>query len=241
METNHSVGDGWCVDDPMTLIRELREIRSEVIRIEHFFEHKTQQVHERHKQSARNFLHYLALRQRDVRPLQERLARFGLSSLGRSESHVLANLDAVLNVLNRLVRSEFPLSTEEKGIDIAAGRSALERNTMTLLGPKPAGRDVRIMVTMPSEAASDYHLVRDLVDAGMDCMRINCAHDEKTIWASMVENLDFVRKLRARIRPAPGSVKRCQFDLGKIRVAVPQRCPELRFENLIEGHLQPVE
>ncbi|HEX9146205.1 MAG TPA: pyruvate kinase [Candidatus Binatia bacterium] len=224
METNHSVGDGWCVDDPMTLIRELREIRSEVIRIEHFFEHKTQQVHERHKQSTRNFLHYLALRQRDVRPLQERLARFGLSSLGRSESHVLANLDAVLNVLNRLVRSGFSLSTEEKGIDIAAGRSALERNTMTLLGPKPAGRDVRIMVTMPSEAASDYHLVRDLVDAGMDCMRINCAHDDKTIWASMVENLKRAKaelkrnclilmdlpgpKLRTgSIEPLPGVVK----------------------------------
>ena len=55
--------------------------------------------------------------------------------------------------------------------------------------------------------------------------------------SSRYRGLDFVRKLRARIRPAPGNLKRCQFDLGKIRVAVPQRCPQLRFENLMEGHL----
>src|SRR5215468_3332095 len=160
MDINHE--DAWHVDNIMKLISELRDIRSEVVRIEHDFEPKTQQIHERHKQSAKNFLHYLALRQRDLRPLQERLARFGLSSLGRSESHVLANLDAVLKVLNRLACSESVL-LEQKDSDFTAGRSALERNTTALLGPKPAGRDVRIMVTMPSEAAIDYPLVHDLV------------------------------------------------------------------------------
>jgi hypothetical protein len=34
---------------------------------------------------------------------------------------------------------------------------------------------------------------------------------------------DFVRKLRDGIGPAPGNLKRCQFDLGKILLAVPQR------------------
>jgi Pyruvate kinase, barrel domain len=186
MDTNHIDEDDWRVDDLMKLIGELCEIRSEVVRVEHDFELKTRQIPEQHKQSARNFLRYLALRQRDVRPLQEKLARLGLSSLGRSESHVLGNLDAVLKVLNRLARCESVLPAE-KDNDFAAGKCALERNTMMLLGPKPAGRDVRIMVTMPSEAANDYHLVRDLVDAGMDCMRINCAHDNQDAWASMVD------------------------------------------------------
>jgi pyruvate kinase len=45
------------------------------------------------------------------------------------------------------------------------------------------------MVTMPSQAANDYSLVRDLVAGGMDCMRINCAHDHEEAWARMVENL----------------------------------------------------
>jgi pyruvate kinase len=45
------------------------------------------------------------------------------------------------------------------------------------------------MVTMPSEAADDYRLVRDLMQAGMDCMRINCAHDDLAAWARMIEHL----------------------------------------------------
>ena len=47
------------------------------------------------RDSARNLLHYLAFRRFDLRRDQARLGRWGLSSLGRSESHVLYNLDAV--------------------------------------------------------------------------------------------------------------------------------------------------
>jgi pyruvate kinase len=54
------------------------------------------------RKSIRNLVHYLALRRHDLRELQEQLASIGLSSLGRTESHVLANLDAVLEILHRL-------------------------------------------------------------------------------------------------------------------------------------------
>ena len=49
--------------------------------------------------SAENLLHYLALRREDIRPLQDRLTRLGLSSLGRVEPHVLATINAVLHNL----------------------------------------------------------------------------------------------------------------------------------------------
>lgn len=47
-------------------------------------------------QAARNLADYLALRKHDLRPLQRELARLGLSSLGRAESRVRENLNAVL-------------------------------------------------------------------------------------------------------------------------------------------------
>ena len=50
-------------------------------------------VHPEHLDSARNLLHYAALRQVDLRPLQARLSQLGLSSLGRAEARVLENLD----------------------------------------------------------------------------------------------------------------------------------------------------
>lgn len=47
------------------------------------------------QESASNLAHYLALRHRDVRPLQRPLMALGLSSLGRLESRVLPTLMAV--------------------------------------------------------------------------------------------------------------------------------------------------
>lgn len=69
------------------------------------------------------------------------------------------------------------------------GRALLERNTQDLLGPAPHGRWTRIMVTLPSEAATDADLVDTLVAAGMNVARINCAHDGPEAWAAMAANV----------------------------------------------------
>jgi pyruvate kinase len=50
------------------------------------------------------------------------------------------------------------------------------------------------MVTMPSEAAADYTLVRDLVASGMNCMRINTAHDHQEAWKRMIGHLERARQ-----------------------------------------------
>ena len=73
--------------------------------------------------------------------------------------------------------------------DLAKALSCSHKNTEALLGTASAGRTVRIMVTMPPEAATDYSLVRDLLLHGMDCMRINCAHDGPEAWSAMIGNL----------------------------------------------------
>ena len=49
--------------------------------------------------SARNLLHYVALRQHDIRKLQDQLASQGLSSLGRCESSVMDSVQKVLEIL----------------------------------------------------------------------------------------------------------------------------------------------
>ena len=140
--------------------------------------------------SARNLLYYLALRSRDIRPLQMQLAQMGLSSLGNAESNVLATLDAVLRLLHQVVQRPWkPSPLDPPVLDFKAAQQLLEEHTAALLGQKPADRRVRIMVTMPSEAAHNYRLVHDLVKSGMNCMRINCAHDDVVAWANMIENL----------------------------------------------------
>ena len=147
-------------------------------------------LHPEQQASARNLLHYLAMRRDDLRPLQDELARNGLSSLGRCEAHVMDNLHAVIRVLARLVDGDVPLAPlPEPPVDFGAGRRLLEQRTRRLFGSDPRDRGVHIMVTMPSEAADNYRLVSDLVAQGMDCMRINCAHDDAAVWAKMIEHL----------------------------------------------------
>jgi pyruvate kinase len=138
--------------------------------------------------SATNLLHYLALRGHDLRPLQEQLARLGLSSLGRIETHALSGVLTVTQLLATLSRRKLP-ALGKPPCQAPAGRRLLSRNTEALLGPAPASRQVRIMVTMPSTAASDYPLVRDLLRNGMNCMRINCAHDSEPAWSRMIHHL----------------------------------------------------
>ncbi len=137
--------------------------------------------------SACNLLHYLTLRRHDLRNLQSRLASMGLSSLGRSEARILESVNAVRAALQVLDGDEAGRWTD--AADQAIAQNLLTEHANALLGPAPAHRNVRIMVTMPSEAADDYTLVQALVKAGMDCMRINCAHDNREAWTRMIDHL----------------------------------------------------
>lgn len=187
---------------------ELAEIRRELFRGPGQLQGRIAQVHPALRSSARNLLDYLTLRRRDLRPLQSKLALLGLSSLGRAEPHVLATLNAVLDILGRLTGRELaPASHPEGVIDFETGQRLLADHTQALLGEGTPGRTVRIMVTMPSEAATDYTLVEGLLRQGMDCMRINCAHDDPSTWARMIEHL-------RRAERALGRSCRVVMDLG---------------------------
>jgi len=88
-------------------------------------------VDPRRRLSARNMVHYWALRQRDLRDLQEELARSGLSSLGRSEPHVQATVAAVSRVVSALSGGARPPEPMAPG-DCAP---ILQSNAVDLLGP----------------------------------------------------------------------------------------------------------
>jgi len=175
-------------NDIEEVLSELTAIRREMVDDGNLPRALLDAVHANYRDSAQNLLQYLALRRHDLRPVQLRLAALGLSSLGRAESHVLASVDTVLGVLHRLVQRSWS-PPDNAAVDFVKGRRLLNEHTEALLGPAAPGRAVRIMVTMPSEAATDYALVHNLVHQGMDCMRINCAHDDASVWLRMIEHL----------------------------------------------------
>jgi len=163
--------------------------------------------------SGYNLATYLALRRRDLRALQLDLMAFGLSSLGRCEARVVPNLDAVLRTLE-LACGDAPTVRYPTHEQFFRGERLLGRNIERLFNPAPQHRHTRIMVTLPSSAAVDGDLIEQLVTRGMDCARINCAHDGAQAWLAMIGN---VRRASARV----GRLCSVCADLGgpKIRTA----------------------
>lgn len=201
------VADTWDEAECKGIIEQLWTLRQSMQACEAGFAPLLQSVDTSYQASARNLAHYLALRHHDRRDLQEWLSRVGLSSLGRAESHVMANLDKVLGILHRLTGQPWvPHSTEEP-VGIKSSRKLLERHTAELLGEPPQQRVVRIMVTLPSEAAHDFALVRRMVASGMDIARINCAHDGPSDWKAMAAHV-------RRAARATGRSVRILMDLG---------------------------
>ena len=197
----------WDVQECQSLIKALWSLRQQMLDRALRLNAWQGEVDPAHAASAINFAHYLALRSVDLRSLQQRLARVGLSSMGRAETHVLANLDKVLGILHRLTGQTWSALEHDEPIGSRRGPALLERNANALLGAAPAERSVRIMVTLPSEAADSAVLIDALVAAGMDIARINCAHDTAAQWVAMAT---LVRKAA---RHAGRSV-RVLMDLG---------------------------
>jgi len=192
------VVDPWDKGACKALIDQLWSLRASMLENEATLARRLLSVDPGYRASARNLAHYLALRRSDRRPLQEQLARIGVSSLGRAESHVLANLDKVLGILHRLTGQPWRVHSRDEPAGIQSSRKLLERHTADLLGAPPPGRTVRIMVTLPSEAAGDFGLVRGLVLSGMDIARVNCAHDGADEWKAMAAHVRRAAKAAGR-------------------------------------------
>jgi pyruvate kinase len=173
---------------PAALLSTLVAIRREMVQAVADTARSLALIEPSRRLSAVNLVHYLTLRRHDVRALQPQLAALGLSSLGRAEAHALATIDAVLTQLHRMTDATARLENADAP-DFDSGPRALDVQTVDLLGPPTPGRSVRVMVTMSSEAADDYALVHDLVRAGMNVMRINCAHDNPAVWQRMIDHL----------------------------------------------------
>jgi pyruvate kinase len=219
-KSNPSVDGGWDLVELAGVIEELTRLRDAQLDQVSSLAGELRDIPESNLPSARNLLHYLALRKHDLRGLQSTLARLGMSSLGRSERHVLFNVTSVLKLLHHLVRRSWlvPPGSEDV-LAVHEGLELLEKRTQGLLGPKPPQRGARIMVTMPSEAATDEAFVRKLLETGMNVMRINCAHDGPKAWEAMVRHL-----------------RRAQQDLGKpCRILMDLAGPKIRTGPMAPG------
>ena len=172
-----------------SLIKEIDTLLGEISSAEWKSKHLIEEVHPSFQKSAQNLVHYRALRTMDITGIQMKLKYLGLSRVARAEAHVFASLQNSRFILKTLIGDE---STDEvnRHISIKKANKVHTTHTKNLLGYRSKGRRVRIMVTLPSEAAYNYDLVHNLLESGMNTARINCAHDGPIEWMKMIEHLN---------------------------------------------------
>lgn len=159
----------------------LAELQTEMAATRSAARPRIEAAHPSYALGAANLGDYVVLRQHDLREVQGALAGLGLSSLGRAEADVAPTLARVQRALRALGHA---------GVDVdpaVPARDLLDAHADALFGPAPPDRRVRIMVTASADFAGDPAAVRELVAAGMDVLRINCAHDTPDVWRKLAE------------------------------------------------------
>ncbi|NNF81554.1 MAG: hypothetical protein HKM99_02310 [Flavobacteriaceae bacterium] len=174
-------------------------------------------VHPEYKESALNLIHYLALRSFNIETLDKEWEALGLPITTQIEGQVLQNLVGFKVILHSLMKAE-DFEYDKPFITIETAEKLLKKHTNALLGEKPKRRETRVMVTQPTTASEDPVFIQNLLNAGMNVARINCAHDDEAIWKAIID----------RIKEAEGKC-RIAMDLGgpKIRTGLMKPGPKV--------------
>lgn len=161
-------------------------ILEKILEYENRYKTQIASVHPNYTESAKNLIHYLALRSFDNAVFQDKLSKIGLPNTSSSESSVLHNLLVYKTIINSLLHN----TTEETTNHLKKSESKhlLKKHANALFGEINKNRRTRILVTQPTIAAEDKEFAKNLTDLGMDAARINCAHDSEAIWSEIIEN-----------------------------------------------------
>ncbi len=166
-----------------------------------------------------NMHHYLRLRQKDNTHLQESLTKMGLSSLGRSQPHIMHSLELLIEILSKCQNREYAKNQDILSIDEA--EEIMSKRAAIFGGEaKPKKRaETKIMLTLPSEAAKNPQMIEEFASAGVEIFRINTAHDSSLEWGIMAakiaelnQNLHPQNKLKIYVDLAGPKIR-----TGKIR------------------------
>ncbi|MBZ0327985.1 MAG: hypothetical protein K8F54_10305 [Altibacter sp.] len=163
-------------------------ILAKIYEFEAKYKQQIDSVHPNYTNSAKNLIHYLALRSFSIDILQKKIDEIGLPNSPEFKGSILHRILSFKTIINSLLKTD---SSDDKKIFLTnkEAKKIQKENFEALFGKIKNKRKTAIMVTQPLNAASDAQFTKSLIDLGMDCARINCAHDDETTWKSIINNI----------------------------------------------------
>jgi pyruvate kinase len=165
------------------IIEKLLSIKDTILTVEKEYEPLLNQLHKNNQINGNNLLYYQALRTIEIRELQDEMHILGLSSLSNAESHILGQINAVLNLLGWPNDSSMDLCSYEFAKD------SINIKIRGLLGNLNLNNNYRIMVTIDGLWQTKNKIFHSLLKSGMTVTRINCAHDDQKIWKTLIKKI----------------------------------------------------
>ena len=196
------------------------------------YQEQINNVHPKYRKSARNLIHYLALRSFDLDILQDKIGEIGLPTSPRFEGSILFRMLSFKTIIQSLLNGALP-EDEEVFLNNKEAISIQKQHFNAVFGAVKKKRRTAIMVTQPLSAAEDKQFAKSLLNLGMDCARINCAHDDEVVWGKIIDNIKSVDsdckimmdlggpKLRTgKMKPGPKviRIKTKKDALGKVKI-----------------------
>jgi pyruvate kinase len=193
---------------------EIEHLIHQLYQAESKFEDAIEEVHPNNRDSARNLIHYLALRSLDLRNIQEQLAELSISSFAHAEGYILNNLLNIQQLLMALDGhpADQDLDYMSAPFSYRTSKRRLRENAVGLFGQNNHGERSWIMVTLATEAGEKPKLIEQMMANGMNIARINTSHDNPEVWKKMIKNI-------RRAERKTGTLCKVYFDLAgpKIR------------------------
>ena len=171
----------------------LDRVIDRISEFEHKYKTQLNNVHPNYSQSAKNLVHYLALRSFNMNIFQDKLEDIGLPIALESQNNILYGILNFRTVINSLMNNEV-FDEEHEYINNKKVKKILKKNYNALFGKIINKRKTAILVTQPLDAAHDKQFTKSLLKQGMDCARINCAHEDEIIWKQMIDNIRACKK-----------------------------------------------
>ena len=171
----------------------LDRVIDRISEFEHKYKTQLNNVHPNYSQSAKNLVHYLALRSFNMNIFQDKLEDIGLPIALESQNNILYGILNFRTVINSLMNNEV-FDEEHEYINNKKVKKILKKNYKALFGKTKNKRKTAILVTQPLDAAHDKQFTKSLLKQGMDCARINCAHEDEIIWKQMIDNIRACKK-----------------------------------------------
>lgn len=180
--------------------------------------------------SHQNLLAFLNLQKLRTEQLEQELVREGLSSLTTIYPHVLYSLR---KMVENLSSRQIPVDAASVLDQVEAAQFKTGRN-IGLFGGN--GENPGIMVTLDKAMLENPESISALLDAGMKIARINCAHDDPTIWKALVKNVRVAQQNAGKTGGAnPEGSCKIYMDLAGPKIRIGPFRSDQKLLKLIKG------